>query len=73
MQRNASLKIDLRKQFVEGEISAQEVEIKDHITAAEGNLHSAQSRVSFLKEQMIRLKNLENRGLVLEQEIKQLE
>lgn len=66
-------RLDLRKRFVAGEITAQEVEIKGRITVAERNLHLAKSRVNSLKEQLKRLKTLETRGLISQTEIKPLQ
>jgi hypothetical protein len=66
-------RLDLRKRFVAGEITAHEVEIKGRITVAERNLHLAKARVDSLKEQLKRLKNLETRGLISQTEIKSLQ
>ncbi len=66
-------RLDLRKRFVAGEITAHEVEIRGRITVAERNLHLAKSRVDSLKEQLKRLKNLETRGLISQTEIKPLQ
>jgi multidrug resistance efflux pump len=66
-------RLDLRKRFVVGEITAHEVEIKGRITVAERNLHLAKSSVDSLKEQLKRLKNLETRGLISQTEIKPLQ
>lgn len=65
--------LDLRKRFVAGEITAQEVEIKGRITVAERNLHLAQSRVDSLNKQLKRLKILETQGSISPMEIKPLE
>lgn len=66
-------RLDLRKRFVAGEITAHEVEIKGRITVAERNLYLAKSSVDSLKEQLKRLKNLETRGLISQTEIKPLQ
>jgi hypothetical protein len=66
-------RLDLRKRFVAGEITAQEVEIKDRITTAERNLHLVQSRVDTLNAQLMRLKALETQGLISPTEVKQLQ
>jgi multidrug resistance efflux pump len=66
-------RLDLRKRFVAGEITAHEVEIKGRITVAERNLHLAKSRVDTLKQQLKRLKNLEIRGMISQTEIKSLQ
>lgn len=66
-------KLELRKRFVEGEISAQVVEIEDRMTAAENNLHMAKSRVDLLNKQLTRLKSLENQGMIDQSELKQVQ
>ena len=70
---NIQKKLELRKRFVEGEISAQETEIQDRMTAAENNLFIAKSRVDLLNKQLKRLKNLENQGMIDPTEVKQVE
>lgn len=66
-------RLDLRKRFVDGEITAQEVEIKDRMTVAERNLHLARSKVDSLKERLKRLKTLEARRMISPMEVKQLQ
>ena len=66
-------RLDLRKRFVSGEITAQEVEIKDRMTVAERNLHLAQSKVDSLKERLKRLKSLESEQMINPLEIKQMQ
>lgn len=66
-------RLDLRKRFISGEITAQEVEIEDRMTGAERNLHLAQSKVDFLNEQLKRLRILEVRGMISPIEIRQLQ
>ncbi len=66
-------RLDLRKRFISGEITAQEVEIEDRMTGAERNLHLAQSKVDFLNEQLKRLRILEARGMISPIEIRQLQ
>jgi multidrug resistance efflux pump len=66
-------RIDLRKRFVDGEITAQEVEIRDRMTVAERNLHLAQSKVDSLKERLKRLKSLESERMINPMEIKQMQ
>jgi len=66
-------RLDLRKRFVAGEITAQEVEIGDRLNVAERNLHLAQSRVDTLKEQMMRLKTLETERMISPMEVKQMQ
>ncbi len=66
-------RLELRKRFVAGEITAQEVEIKDRMTVAERNLHLARSKVDSLKEQLKRLKSLEAQRMINPMEIKQMQ
>jgi hypothetical protein len=65
--------MDLRQRFLAGEITAQEVEIQDRMTAAQRNLQLAESKVDSLKEQMKRLGDLETQGLITHIEVKQLQ
>jgi outer membrane protein TolC len=60
---NARERLDLRKQFVAGNLSAQEVEIQGRITVAEGKLRRAKSMVNSLKKQMDRAQALTAKGL----------
>jgi hypothetical protein len=66
-------RLDLRKRLVAGEITAQEVEIKDRLAGAEDRYRQAQTRVETLKEQLIRLQALEAIGMVSATEVKQLQ
>jgi multidrug resistance efflux pump len=65
-------RLDLRKRYVAGEVTAQEVEIMDWITVAERNLSEAQSRVDSLRKQMERLQKLEALGMISPMETRQL-
>ena len=65
-------RLGLRKRFVAGEMTAQEVEIKDRITVAERSLQRAQSSVASLKERLDRLQALEAKGLVSKTEVQPL-
>ncbi len=65
-------RLDLRKSFLSGEVTAQEIEIKARIIAAERNLHLAQTRVDTLKQQLVRLKDLEAQGKLTSLEVKML-
>jgi len=66
-------RLDLRKRFVDGEVTAQEVEIRDRMTVAERNLNLAQSKVDSLKERLKRLKSLESERMINPMEIKQMQ
>lgn len=66
-------KLELRKRFVDGEVTAQEVEIEGRMTAAENNLHVAKSRVDLLNKKLARLKSLENQGKIDQAELKQMQ
>jgi predicted nucleic acid-binding Zn-ribbon protein len=65
-------RLDLRKRFVSGEITAQEVEIMDRLTIAKANLNQAQARVEFLKKQLERLQTMEAEGVIPPTETGQL-
>jgi len=64
-------RLELRKRFLAGEITALEVEVQSRLSTAEKNLHLAQSKVDSLMKQMNRLKTLEARGLISPMEITQ--
>ena len=57
-------RLDLRKRFVTGTITAEEVEIEGRRTEAELKMTSAQAKVDSLQNQLKRLKNLEAVGLI---------
>jgi hypothetical protein len=73
MVDNTQHRLDLRKRFIAGEITAREVEIKDRKAVVEKNLQLAQSKVDSLKEQLKRLKSLEAKGVITPSESKELE
>jgi multidrug resistance efflux pump len=66
-------RLDLRARFLQGEITAQEVEIEERLTDAERNLHLAQTKVQSLKEQLKRFETLEARGNVTHMEVIQMQ
>ena len=66
-------RLDLRTRFLAGEITTQELEIEDRMTAAERNLHLAQSQVDSLKTQLKRLEALETQGVISQMEVKQIQ
>ena len=66
-------RLELRKRFVSGIITAQEVEIEGRITVAERNLHLAKSRVDILQAQLKRFNELESRGMISQLEVTQVE
>jgi hypothetical protein len=65
-------RIDLRKRYVAGEVTAQEVEIGDRMAVAEKDLRQAQTKVDSLMKQMERSKAQEAVGLVSPGETSQL-
>jgi multidrug resistance efflux pump len=65
-------RLDLRKRFVSGEITVQEVEIMGRMAAAKGNMNQAQAKVDFLKKELERLQTLEAKGTVSPLETGQL-
>jgi multidrug resistance efflux pump len=66
-------RLDLRAQFLTGELTAQAVEIEDRLTGAEKSLHIAQTRVEFMKVQLNRLEALEARGEITHMEVMQMQ
>jgi len=66
-------RIDLRARFLSGEITAQEVEIKDRMTGAERNLQLARVQVESLMKQMDRMQALKAQGTVSHTEVMQLQ
>jgi multidrug resistance efflux pump len=66
-------RLDLRARFLAGEITAQEVEIKDRMTGAERNLQLARSQVETLMKEFQRMQTLEARGEVTHTEVAQLQ
>jgi len=65
-------RLDLRGRFVAGELTAGEVEIRDRIAVASGDLRQAQARVDSLKTRLERLQDLETRGMISKTEAQQL-
>jgi multidrug resistance efflux pump len=65
-------RIELRKRFVAGEITAREVEVRERKSVAEKNLVEARAKVGHMKKEMERLQGLEARGLVSPIETSQL-
>jgi hypothetical protein len=66
-------RLDLRKRFLGKEITAQEVEIRGRLTAAENNFHAVQAKVDSLNKQLDRLQVLEAQGAISHTEIRQIE
>lgn len=64
-------RLDLRKRFLAGAITAEEVEIEDRMASAESDLRQAQSTVDSLTRRMDLLKTREAVGLVSDTEIQQ--
>lgn len=65
-------RIELRKRFVAGEITARELEVRDRKSVADKNLAEARVRVGHLKKEMERLQDLAARGMVSPIETSQL-
>jgi multidrug resistance efflux pump len=57
-------RLELRKRFVAGRISAREVEIAGRLAVAEANLNSAQSKVESLTKQLERQEALQSERLI---------
>jgi multidrug resistance efflux pump len=66
-------RLELRKRFVAGEATAEEVEIRGRISVAENDLRQAQARADSLKGRLDRLQALETRGMISETEVRQLQ
>jgi len=69
---NIKKKLDLRSRFVAGEITAQEIEIKDRMTVAEKNLQLAQVKVETLNKQIKQLETRVSMGLISQIELTQM-
>jgi multidrug resistance efflux pump len=65
-------RLELRKRFVAGEISARELEVRERKSVADKNLAEARARVGHMTKEMERLRGLEARGLVSPIETSQL-
>lgn len=65
-------RIDLRKRYVAGEVTAQEVEIGDRMAVAEKDLRQAQTRVDSLMKQLERSKAQEAVGMISPRETSRL-
>lgn len=65
-------RLALRKRFLAGEVTAQEVDIEDRIAVAASDLRQARSRVESLKGQLERLQIRETMGLVSNTEVQRL-
>jgi len=70
---NTQQRLELRRRFVAGELSAQEVEIKDRMTLAERDLRRAQSSVDQLTRELAEKKNLAAVGMAAESDVRGLQ
>lgn len=70
---NIQNKLDLRSRFVVGEITAQEIEIKERMTVAERNLYMAQSKVEFIHKAINQLEDRVDVGVVSQTELTQIQ
>jgi hypothetical protein len=66
-------RLDLRKQFIAGTMTAEEVEIQDRMTAAERDLRQAQSTVDSLKKRLESLQAKEAVGMISDTEVQQVQ
>lgn len=66
-------RLDLRKRFVAGQITAEEVEIRDRTADAERKWIQIRSTVGFLKTRLERFQALETRGMISKTEVQQLQ
>jgi hypothetical protein len=62
--------LTLRRGFLSGKISAEEMEIQDRMTAAEKNLREARSTVDTMKAHLDKLRAKEAAGLISEEELR---
>jgi RNA polymerase sigma factor (sigma-70 family) len=65
-------RLGLRRQFINGELTAEEVDIQDRTGVAENNLRLAQRRVDSLVAQWKHFQGLEARGMVSSVESRQV-
>lgn len=65
-------RVELRKRFVAGEISARELEVRERKSVADKTLAEARARVGHMKKEMERMRGLEARGMVSPIETSQL-
>ena len=63
-------RLALRRGFLSGEISAEELEIRDRMTAAEKDLREARSTVDIMKTHLDDLRAKEAAGVISEEEIR---
>ena len=66
-------KLDLRSRFLSGEITAQEIEIRDRMAVAEKNLHMAQSKVDAITRQIKDVEIRVDAGMMDELELTQMQ
>jgi hypothetical protein len=64
-------RLDLRKQFIAGAMTAEEVEIQDRMTAAERDLRQAQLTVDSSKKRLESLRSKEAVGMISDTEVQQ--
>jgi len=65
-------RLDLRKRFLSGRLTAQAAEIEDRLTAAEENLAAAAAKVDVLRERMKHQESLEAVGMASPEETQAL-
>ena len=70
---NIQQRLELRRRFVAGELSAQEVEIKDRMTLAERDLRRAQSSADQMARELAEKRNLEAVGMAAESDVQGLQ
>ena len=64
-------RLDLRKRFLAGAMTAEEVEIQDRMTAAERDLRQARSTVDSMKKRLESLQAKEAVGMISDTEVQQ--
>lgn len=64
-------RLALRRRFVAGELSAEEIEIEDRMASAERDMRLARSTVEIRTKQLERLQALEAKGMISKTEVQQ--
>jgi hypothetical protein len=65
-------RLELRKKFLEGELSAEEAEVRELLTDAEKSLKMHEARIEAIKAELKRLETLEAKGLISQGEVDRL-
>jgi hypothetical protein len=66
-------RLGLREEFVEGQLSARDVEIQDRIAVAEGDLRQAQATVDSLMKQLAQTRAIQSKDTTQEEQVQALQ